>query len=158
MHNNISNNQASTINDKKKVASSFFEAYKKHDLDTAVSYATEQATFRYIPLGDNGTGKIDDSEGTTWKGIAGALIKGFPDLSNDIKSITVDDQGNAIVRVFIGGTQENEILGIPSKGRYYNTEHLFILKINDENKIEDITCFWDNWDWFQQIGFNPNVN
>ncbi|MEL6916635.1 MAG: nuclear transport factor 2 family protein [Bacteroidota bacterium] len=143
------------VENRKQVAEAFFNAYKNHNLDEAVSYTAPSATFRYVPLGENGMGKIDANEGTTWKGIAGALIGAFPDLTNDVKSITVDDQGNAIVRVFIGGTQENEILGIPSQGKYYNTEHLFILNINDQNKITDIICFWDNWDWFQQIGFNP---
>ncbi len=157
MNTNISNNESNTIHKRKTVATSFFEAYKKHDIDAAVSYASSDATFRYVPLGENGIGKINAKEGITWKGIASALITAFPDLSNDVKSITIDDQGNAIVRVFISGTQEKEILGIPSKGRYYNTEHLFILKINENNKIEDITCFWDNWNWFQQIGFNPGL-
>ncbi|GAA4274258.1 ester cyclase [Aquimarina gracilis] len=158
MTKQISHNQTQDIKNRKTVAASFFEAYKKHDLDTAVSYTTADATFRYVPLGENGVGKINAEKGTSWKGIANALITAFPDLSNDVKSITVDNEGNAVVRVFIGGTQENEILGIPSQGKYYNTEHLFILKINDNNKIEDITCFWDNWDWFQQIGFNPGLN
>ncbi len=144
-----------TLENKKQVATAFFEAYKNHNLDEAVSYAAHGATFRYVPLGENGIGKVDAEEGTTWKGIANALITAFPDLTNDVKDISIDDQGNAIVRVFIGGTQEKEILGIPSHGKYYNTEHLFILKINDENKIESITSFWDNWDWFQQIGYNP---
>ena len=144
-----------TLENRKQVAQAFFEAYKNHDLNTAVSLATTEATFRYVPLGENGIGKINADEGTTWKGIANALITAFPDLTNDVKSITVDNEGNAIVRVFIGGTQENDILGIPSKGKYYNTEHLFILNIDDTLKITDIICFWDNWDWFQQIGFNP---
>ncbi|WP_299219956.1 ester cyclase [uncultured Aquimarina sp.] len=149
---------ATQIENRKTLATLFFNAYKNHDLETAVSYATSNGTFRYVPLGENGIGKINADEGTTWKGIASALIEAFPDLTNDVKSITIDNEGNAIVRVFIGGTQKNEILGIPSKGKYYNTEHLFILKINDDNKIEDILSFWDNWDWFQQIGFNPNAS
>ncbi|WP_299530083.1 ester cyclase [Ulvibacterium sp.] len=144
-----------TLVNRKQVAQEFFNAYKNQDLDKAVSLATAEGTFRYVPLGENGIGKIKGGEGTTWKGIANALITSFPDLTNDVKSITVDNEGNAIVRVFIGGTQEKEILGIPSKGRYYNVEHLFILKINDDNQIEEITSFWDNWDWFQQIGYNP---
>ena len=145
-----------TLENRKKVAAQFFDAYKNHDLETAVSLASADATFRYIPLGENGIGKVKGSERTTWQGIASALITSFPDLSNDVKSLTIDNEGNAIVRVFIGGTQEKEILGIPSKGKYYNTEHLFILNINDQLEIQNITCFWDNWDWFQQIGFNPS--
>ncbi|GMN06100.1 hypothetical protein MTsPCn5_14890 [Croceitalea sp. MTPC5] len=138
-----------------QIASDFFNAYKNHDLDKATALATPESTFRYIPLGDNGKGKIKGAEGTTWKGIASALIAAFPDLTNDVKNISIDHQGNAIVQVFIGGTQENEILGIPSQGKYYNVEHLFLLNINDDGLIENITCYWDNWDWFQQIGFNP---
>lgn len=145
-----------TIEKRIKIASDFFEAYNSQDTTKAVSLASENGTFRYIPLGDNGKGKIKGGEGTTWDGIANALISSFPDLSNDVKSITVDDQGNAIVQVFIGGTQEKEILGIPSKGEYYNVEHLFILGFNDEGLIDEITSYWDNWDWFQQIGYNPS--
>jgi len=145
-----------TTEERKVIAQEFFSAYKNQDLDKATSLASTEGTFRYIPLGDNGKGKIKGIEGTTWKGIASALIGSFPDLSNDVKSITVDNEGNAIVRVFIGGTQESEILGIPSQGKYYNVEHLFIIHITDEGLIDEITCFWDNWDWFQQIGYNPS--
>lgn len=141
--------------DRKKVAEEFFNAYKNQDIQKAVSLASEEGTFRYIPLGENGVGKIKGEEGTTWAAIANALISSFPDLTNDVKNISVDNQGNAIVQVFIGGTQEKEILGIPNKGKYYNVEHLFVLKINDEGLIEEITSYWDNWDWFQQIGYNP---
>lgn len=141
---------------REKIAKEFFNAYKNQDIKKAVSLASEEGTFRYIPLGENGIGKIKGEKGTTWANIANALIASFPDLTNDVKSISIDNQGNAIVQVFIGGTQEKEILGIPSKGKYYNVEHLFILNINDEGLIEEITCYWDNWDWFQQIGYNPN--
>jgi steroid delta-isomerase-like uncharacterized protein len=142
----------------KAVAQSFFDNYNRHKIQSAVSLATSDATFRYVPLGQNGIGKIKGDSGTTWSGIAEALIGAFPDLSNEVKSVTVDDENNAIVKVFIGGTQAGDILGIPSKGRYYNVEHLFILKMNDDNKITDITCYWDNWDWFQQIGYNPALS
>ncbi len=145
-----------TIAEKKEIAASFFRAYSNREIDKAISLASEKGTFRYIPLGANGKGKIKGEEGTTWFGIASALIAAFPDLSNKVKNITVDNEGNAIVQVFIGGTQENEILGIPSKGKYYNVEHLFLLNINDDGFIEKITCYWDNWDWFQQIGYRPN--
>lgn len=144
-----------TLENRKQVAQEFFNAYKNQDLDKAVSLATAEGTFRYVPLGENGIGKIKGDEGTTWKGIANALITSFPDLTNDVKNITVDNEGNAIVRVFIGGIQEKDILGIPSRGKYYNTEHLFILNIDDNLKITSILSFWDNWDWFQQIGYNP---
>ncbi|WP_350286823.1 DJ-1/PfpI family protein [uncultured Croceitalea sp.] len=146
------------IDDEKRqnIATEFFEAYKNQDIERAVSFASEEGTFRYIPLGDNGVGKIKGTEGTTWAGIASALIGSFPDLSNDVKNISIDNQGNAIVQVFIGGTQKKEILGIPSKGQYYNVEHLFLLNINKDGIIEEITSYWDNWDWFQQIGYNPS--
>ncbi|GAA4276563.1 nuclear transport factor 2 family protein [Aquimarina mytili] len=145
-----------TIENRKKVAEEFFRAYKNQDIKKAISLASKEGTFRYIPLGENGIGKIKGEEGTTWADIATALIGSFPDLTNDVKNISIDNQGNAIVQVFIGGTQEKEILGIPSKGKYYNVEHLFILNINDDGLIERITSYWDNWDWFQQIGYNPS--
>lgn len=145
-----------TTQERIKIAKEFFKAYNNQYIEKASSLASENGTFRYIPLGDHGSGKIKGDEGTTWAGIANALIASFPNLSNDVKNISVDDQGNAIVQVFIGGTQEKEILGIPSNGKHYNVEHLFILGINDEGLIDEITSYWDNWDWFQQIGYNPS--
>ncbi|GGG09972.1 hypothetical protein GCM10011344_08250 [Dokdonia pacifica] len=144
------------IEERETIATAFFNAYKNQDIDAAVALASEKGTFRYIPLGENGKGKIKGTEGNTWQGVASALINSFPDLSNDIKNISIDNQGNAIVQVFISGTQDKEILGIPSKGKYYNVEHLFIVNINDQGLIEEITCYWDNWDWFQQIGYHPS--
>ena len=154
--NNLKSDIVKSTENRKKIATQFFEAYNNQDIEKAASLASESGTFRYIPLGDNGKGKIKGEEGTTWTGIANALISSFPDLSNEVKNISVDDQGNAVVQVFIGGTQDKEILGIPSKGKYYSVEHLFILGINDEGLIDEITCYWDNWDWFQQIGYTPS--
>jgi steroid delta-isomerase-like uncharacterized protein len=155
-NNNLKRIQMKKIEITKQIATSFFEAYKNHDIEKATNLAAENASFRYIPLGSNGVGKVKgNSTETTWAGIANALIGAFPDLTNDVKSITIDNENNAIVQVFIGGTQAKEILGIPSNGKYYNVEHLFMLKINDNDQIDTITCYWDNWDWFQQIGYKP---
>ncbi len=145
-----------TIEKRTRIALDFFEAYKNQDVEKASSLASDNGTFRYIPLGENGVGSIKASKDNNWAGIATALISAFPDLTNKVKNVSIDNQGNAIVQVFIGGTQADAIMGIPSKGNYYNVEHLFILKINDSGLIENITCYWDNWDWFQQIGYQPS--
>lgn len=88
-----------TIEKREEVAQEFFAAYRDHALDRAGQLATDTGQYRYVPLEENGIGSIKGEEDSLWVNFAGALIHAFPNLTNDVKHVTVDNEGNAIVQV-----------------------------------------------------------
>ncbi|MDG5817578.1 nuclear transport factor 2 family protein [Natronococcus sp. A-GB7] len=132
----------------KDTAREFFEAYDDQDVERMASLATEDAEVRYVPLGEDGRGSVHEVGTATWS----ALIDAFPDFHNEVEWITEDENGDAFIRVFIGGTQEQELWGIPSRGEECWIDHLFILRGNDDDEITAIVAYWDNVTFLEQVG------
>lgn len=81
------------------------------------------------------------------------LIDAFPDLRNEVRSIRETADGRtAYVDVDILGTQTKDVFGVPNSGQSYDLRHLFVIETNEEGKITQLTSFWDNADWFRQLG------
>ena len=81
------------------------------------------------------------------------LIDAFPDLSNEVLSITEDATGTrAYVDVNISGTQTKDTFGIVNQGRSYDLRHMFVIEVDDAGQITHVTAFWDNADWYRQLG------
>jgi len=132
----------------KDTARAFFEAYDDHDVEGMTSLATDDAEVRYVPLGEDGTGSVHEVGVAIWS----TLLDSFPDIHNDVEWITADENGDAFVRVFIGGTQEKELWGIPNQGGELWIDHLFILRGNDDGEITEIVAYWDNATALEQLG------
>ena len=132
----------------KDTARAFFEAYDDHDVEGMTSLATDDAEVRYVPLGEDGTGSVHEVGVTIWS----TLLDSFPDFHNDVEWITQDENGDAFVRVIIGGTQRKELWGIPNQGGESWIDHPFILRGNDDAEITEIVAYWDNATALEQLG------
>lgn len=132
----------------KDTARQFFEAYDNQDIEGMTNFATPDAEFRYVPLGEDGTGPLHEVGVQTWS----TVIDSFPDLHDEVQWITEDENGDAFVRGFIGGTQEKDAWGIPSQGEDCWIDHLFILRGNDDHEITEIAAYWDNAELLRQFG------
>lgn len=128
-------------------ARSFFAAYNAHDVNRMVNACSEDAEFRYVPLGSQGEGKARQLGRDIWSG----LIDAFPDLAVRLES-AFGDKRNAATEVVIGGTQRKDFFGIRNQGKHFDLAHAFLLKTNDDGLITGITCYWDNATWFMQLG------
>lgn len=126
----------------------FFEAYDRQDIEGMTGLAIENAEFRYVPLGEDGEGLVAEVGVATWS----TLIDSFTDLHNEVQWITVEENNDAFVRVFIGGTQEKEAWGIPNQGEECWIDHLFILRGNEDGEITEIVAYWDNATLLRQLG------
>jgi hypothetical protein len=121
-------------------AQRFFDAYRKQDLDKMVSQCNPEGELRYVPLGDQGEGKIGTTGRTVWSGLFDAV----PDLTNREQSIFADTEGNVCAEVVLSGTLAKEFAGMMSPNRYYVIPHAFILKIGGEvTRIQRIVAYWD---------------
>lgn len=132
----------------------FFEAYRDHDVDRMVDLCTESAAFRYVPFEvwlRQRVIRADERVRTVGKPLWTALIDAFPDLTNEITSISADDSGNVAVEVTIGGTQAKDFGAIRSQGARYDLPHVFLFHVDDD-RIDRMVAYWDTADWYEQLG------
>jgi hypothetical protein len=54
--------------------------------------------------------------------------------------------------VVIRGKQAKDFAGIPSKGKHFESDHIFIFHLNEQGKIDDIIVDWDHQDFCRQLG------
>jgi steroid delta-isomerase-like uncharacterized protein len=125
----------------------FFDIYNTRDVPNMVALFAPAGVVEYVPL--NLQGPVEQIGPGSW----GVLIDAFPDLRNEVKSITVDASGRkAFVDVFIGGTQVKDAFSIANQGKAYWLRHMFVFDVDDAGKITRVVSYWDSVDWYTQLG------
>ncbi len=133
----------------------FFDAYRQHDTLKMVDLCTDNAAFSYVPFEIwtkqrviRGDGKVATLGRPIWEG----LINSFPDLSNEVHSITASEDGKVAAVVSIGGHQEKAWGPIAPKGMKYWEPHAFIFDVDEGGKVEGLTAYWNNASIYRQLG------
>jgi len=126
----------------------FMFAYQQKNIDKMMSLCDPDGAIHFTPLGNAGKGKI----GELGKGIWSALIDCFPDIDNTLDAAVAEDENTVRCQVVIRGTQAKDFADIPSKGLHFDSDHIFIFHLNDENKIDDVNITWDHADFKKQLG------
>jgi hypothetical protein len=133
---------------KKGTCIEFFSAYQDMDLDRMLSLCDPRGTIAFEPLGDSFKGKIYEVGKALW----GSVMDSFPNLDNTVKSQTFDEASHAVIcKVVIFGTQEKEFAGLPSKGKEFDAEHIFIFRFNEAGKVTDLKINWDHDRFVRQL-------
>jgi hypothetical protein len=142
----INENQETAL--RKGICLEFFSAYQDMELDRMLGLCDPQGTISFIPLGNDYTGKINE----IGKGVWAALMDSFPNLDNTVVHQQYDEASNAITcKVDIFGTQEKDFAGLPSIGKRFRSEHIFIFKFTEEDRIQDIQINWDHDSFVEQL-------
>ena len=139
-----------------EIVGEFFAAYSQHDVPAMADLCTDNADFHYLPVeiwGEQrvvrGDGKVHGIGRVIWSG----LITAFPDLSNEVTSLSTATDGTVAAEVTLSGTQAAAWGVIASKGQRFNLPHLFVLHVNaDDGLIDSITAYWDNASFYRQLG------
>lgn len=138
-----------------EVITAFFEAYRAHNLERMVELCSDNADFHYIPFEVwtrqrviHGDGKVR----TIGKALWAALIDAFPDLTNEVTTITADDEGNVAAEAVLSGTQAKPYGTIANQGLHYDLPHVFLFRIGKDGLIEEVSGYWDNADFYRQLG------
>ncbi len=126
----------------------FMFAYQQKNIDKMLSLCNADGIVEFVPLGDAGTGKI----GELGKGIWTALIDCFPDIDNTLDAAVAEDESTIRCQVVIRGTQAKDFAGIESKGKNFDSDHIFVFRFSYDNIIEHITVTWDHSDFMKQLG------
>src|SRR5207302_9372119 len=127
------------------VVTAFFDAYREHDVERMVELCADNADFHYVPFEVWGKQRVIRGDGkvrTIGKVIGRTLIDSFPDLTNDVTSITADDEGNVAVEVVISGTQAKPFRSIGNRGLHYVLPHVFLCRGGMSGLIEEINGSW----------------
>jgi hypothetical protein len=63
-----------------------------------------------------------------------------------------DDGGNVAAEVTIRGTQRRPWGSIDALGKAFAVPHLFVFRVGDDDRIDDIHAYWDAADMYRQLG------
>jgi predicted ester cyclase len=132
----------------KNACVNFMFAYQQRNVDKMLSYCDPAGEIYFKPLGDAGKGKI----GELGKGIWTTLIDCFPDIDNTVDATVAEDEDSVRCQVVISGTQAKDFAGITSKGKKFDSDHIFIFHLNKAGKIDGIEVSWDHEDFQRQLG------
>lgn len=70
----------------------FFDFYTAHDVKAMLLLYSPTAMFRYIPLGENGTGSVHRAASSLWQ----SYIDAFPNFSTKIIRLIESKRGEII--------------------------------------------------------------
>jgi predicted ester cyclase len=124
----------------------FFSAYQELEIDRMLGLCETNGDVNFIPLGDNGKGKIHEFGKDLWN----SLMECFPDLDNTTDTL-ITDGDNVLCKVAINGTQAKDFAGIPTKGKRFESDHIFIFHFNEEDKIDNISIDWNHQGFVEQL-------
>lgn len=128
-------------------AQAFFDRYNNKDVPAMIELFRPEATIEYVPFALSGP--VEQIGPGSW----GVLIDAFLNLRNEVHSVRPSTDGRFVhVDVNIKGTQAKNAFGVESKGRPYDLRHLFVFEFNEEREIIYLTSFWDNAEWYRQLG------
>ena len=125
----------------------FMFAYQQKDVDKMMTFCDLNGTVEFLPLGDAGKGSI----GGLGRGIWESLVECFPDIDNTLDAAVADDYRTVRCQVVIRGTQKKDFANITSQGKHFDSDHIFIFHINDENRIDHISVQWNHEDFVRQL-------
>jgi predicted ester cyclase len=126
----------------------FMFAYQQKNIEKMMSFCDLDGEVHFQPLGDAGKGKI----GELGKGIWSSLVECFPDIDNTLDAAIAEDENVVRCQVVIRGTQAKDFAGIPNKGKHFDSDHIFVFHLDENNKIDSINISWDHADLQRQLG------
>lgn len=125
----------------------FIFAYQQRNVEKMLSFCNPDGEVHFVSLGEAGRGTI----GGLGKGIWSGLIDAFPDITNTLDAAIADGEDSVRCQVLISGTQTKDFAGIENKGKHFDSDHIFIFRLNQDNKIETISIQWDHEDLQKQL-------
>lgn len=126
----------------------FMFAYQQRSVEKMLSFCDLGGTVFFEPLGEGGHGKIFELGKAIWSG----LIDSFPDIDNTLDAAVATDENTVQCQVVIRGKQSKDFADIPSKGLSFDSDHIFIFRLNPDNKIVHIHINWNHADFKKQLG------
>jgi hypothetical protein len=131
----------------KNACVSFMFAYQQRNVEKMLSFCNPDGEIFFKPLGEGGKGKIGELGRAIWT----ELIDSFPDIDNTVDAAIAEDGDAVRCQVVIRGTQAKDFADISNKGKHFDSDHIFIFRLNEGGKIDRIEIEWDHADFKRQL-------
>jgi hypothetical protein len=125
----------------------FMFSYQQRNVAQMLNFCDPEGEVWFMPLGEAGRGKIGELGKAIWT----SLIDSFPDIDNTVDATIAEDGESVRCQVVISGTQAKDFAGIVSKGKHFDSDHIFIFHLNDQQLIDSIHVSWDHEDFQRQL-------
>ena len=125
----------------------FMFAYQQKNIEKMLSFCNLDGNIQFLPLGDAGKGKIGELGKAIWSG----LIECFPDIDNTVDVALAEDNDTVRCQVVISGTQAKDFADVKNKGKHFESDHIFIFHLDEDNRIYDISIQWNHEDFKRQL-------
>jgi len=132
----------------KNACVSFMFAYQQRNVNKMLGFCDPEGEVFFKPLGEGGKGTIGEFGKAIWT----SLIDCFPDIDNTVDAAIAEEGDSVRCQVVIRGTQAKDFAGIINKGKKFDSDHIFIFRLNNNNKIDRIEISWDHEDFQRQLG------
>jgi predicted ester cyclase len=126
----------------------FMFAYQQRNVERMLSFCDANGDVHFQPFGEQGRGKIGELGKVVWS----SLIECFPDIDNTLDAAVAEEDSVVRCQVLIRGTQAKDFSDIPNKGLHFESDHIFIFHLNEQNKIDGIRVSWNHSDFRRQLG------
>lgn len=126
----------------------FLFAYQEQDIDGMLALCHPDGTVHFRSLGEHGRGRLHELGRDIWT----SLVECFPDITNTVDAATRESDGRIRAQVLISGTQAKDFAGIASQGLRFSSDHVFIFRLDDTDRIADLQVEWDHADLARQLG------
>jgi steroid delta-isomerase-like uncharacterized protein len=124
----------------------WIEAHRAHDLDTMLTFVTDDITIQSAAGGDMPPAKGKDEARHHWQ----TIYNSFPDMRMDAVDLT--SEGDTLfAEISHGGTMEGPMGPKQPTGKSYRTQGAFRFDFSD-GKIRSILSYWDTAAMAKQLG------
>lgn len=127
---------------------SFFDKYNDCNVPAMLDLFTGDGTVMYAPLGESGYGPAREVGQVIW----GMLVDCFANLRNTLHSSQFNEEGNIVCRLNIAGDQVKDFAEISNKGLSFDTEHIFVFELDENNQIQHLKIIWNHDELRKQLG------
>jgi steroid delta-isomerase-like uncharacterized protein len=138
------------MGDVKEQLEEFYEAWNSHDVDTIVSYFTDDCVYEDATLGVINHGQ------TELKTFLHEFFNATPDLRLEVNAAFISGNWGGTEWI-MSGTHKGDFRGIPPTGKRFSFRGASITEIHD-GKFNRHTDYYDLTSILQQIGYLPSLD
>ena len=134
------------------VFNQWIEAHRAHDVDTMLSFITDDVRIQSAAGGKMPPATNKDEARAHWQ----AIYDTFPDMRMEVVDITAEND-TLVAEISHGGTMENKMGDKEPTGKSYRVTGAFRMEFKD-GKIKSILSYWDTAAMMMQLDLIPQPN
>lgn len=123
----------------------WIEAHRAHDIDTMLTFVTDDVTVQSAAGADMPSAKGKDEARHHWQ----TIYNTFPDMRMDAVDLTEQDE-TLFAEISHGGTMQGPMGPRQPTGQSYRTQGAFRIDFSD-GKIRSIRSYWDTATMAKQL-------